>query len=241
MIESYYLGIYWGGRRESDEECSQRMRQFLASLMECDSCFTRWFRKGKSREAALMHEISLEPAKIQRLFLDGMNHVLDSGMDGKLGFHIGLWNGGEDKDSVELSVSCGCYSLFSSVNSCVINLPYSGPVAERILDTPILVEVMKCAVLAWDPDWGVVASRFYENNVPFPPGNSPRMGWIVYLSQHRGTIPVLPSPVRIISVGSQGNILILTDERFTGGNSEHVRTASQVAKILNKAGLLAPL
>ncbi len=243
MIESYYLGAYWGIRKESVEECAQRLAGFLMCLAECDPCFLHWFKKGKSRKEALTHKINPDVASLQILLLAG-RHRTDIGhkVIEDLGFLVGLWNGAStDTESAGLTVTCGSYAPRPGVNSCVINLPYGKTMTERLLRVPVLKAVMECVVSAWDPDWSVITSRQYQDKVPLPPSNAPRMGWLLYLSSRRGEVPPLPSSTTVERLGKQGTLVITTQERFTASNPRHVEMAAQVTEELGRAGLLGPL
>ncbi|MCP3059488.1 immunity 52 family protein [Myxococcus sp. K38C18041901] len=76
---------------------------------------------------------------------------------------------------------------------------------------------------------------------PHRPKGTPYVGWVTYLARHRGTIPPLPAPVRIEPVEGKGTLIILTSERFTVSNPEHVALAEQVRALLDQAGLMKPL
>ncbi|MCY1041577.1 Imm52 family immunity protein [Corallococcus sp. bb12-1] len=54
-------------------------------------------------------------------------------------------------------------------------------------------------------------------------------------------MPPLPAPVRVEPVEALGTLIILTPERFTVTNPEHVALAAQVRKLLDHAGLLQPI
>ena len=243
MIESYYLGAYWGIRKESVEECAHRLAGFLQCLTECDPSFAHWFKKGESRKEALSFEINAGIATLQTLLLAGQ-HRADIGQKimENLGFLIGLWNGASnDAESAGLMIQCGSYAPRPGFNFCVINLPYGEIERERLLCVPVLEAVTKCVVSAWDPDWSVITSRQYQDKVPLPPSNAPRMGWMLYLSSRRGEVPPLPSSTTVAQLGKQGTLVITTQERFTASNPSHVETANEIAKILAQAGLLGPL
>jgi hypothetical protein len=66
------------------------------------------------------------------------------------------------------------------------------------------------------------------------------VGWVMYFSRLQGTVPPLPAPVRIEPVEDRGALVILTPERFTAANPEHVALAARVHALLNRAGLLRP-
>ena len=76
---------------------------------------------------------------------------------------------------------------------------------------------------------------------PRPPLHAPRVGWLTYLSHSRGVVPSLISPSRVVLIGTQGSLVITTDERFTASNPRHVEIAKQVTEELDRAGLLGPL
>ena len=63
----------------------------------------------------------------------------------------------------------------------------------------------------------------------------------MYFSRQRGTVPPLPAPVRIEPVEDKGALIILTPERFTASNPEHVALAARVQELLDRAGLLRPM
>ncbi|HLL83109.1 MAG TPA: Imm52 family immunity protein, partial [Longimicrobium sp.] len=64
------------------------------------------------------------------------------------------------------------------------------------------------------------------------------VGWLMYFSREQGVVPPLPAPVRIEPVGDKGTLVILTPERLTAANPEHVELGRQVRRLLSKAGLL---
>ncbi|MFL5344598.1 MAG: Imm52 family immunity protein, partial [Hyalangium sp.] len=67
------------------------------------------------------------------------------------------------------------------------------------------------------------------------------VGWVTYLSRRRGMVPPLPAPVRIEPVEDKGALIILTPDRLTAGNPDHVELGRRVGKLLDKAGLLQPI
>ncbi|GEN05903.1 hypothetical protein MFU01_09400 [Myxococcus fulvus] len=47
--------------------------------------------------------------------------------------------------------------------------------------------------------------------------------------------------MRIESVEDKGTLIVLTPERFTASNPDHVALAERVRELLDRAGLLKPL
>jgi hypothetical protein len=104
-----------------------------------------------------------------------------------------------------------------------------------------MTEVLRAMALAWDPEWGVVTSHEHRDSVTEKAKAGTFVGWVMYFSRLRGTVPPLPAPVRIEPVADQGTLVILTPERFTVSNPEHVALAARVHELLDRAGLLRPL
>jgi len=61
---------------------------------------------------------------------------------------------------------------------------------------------------------------------------------MTYFSRERGEVPALPAPVRLELVGDKGTLVILTPERLTPSNPEHVALARRVQNLLEERGLL---
>jgi len=240
VIETYYIGAYWGIRKETREQCAQRATQFLTCLRPCDSSFSRWFRKGRTREEALKHEVTPEVDSLRDLLLAHSSPNAEQKVIEDLGFYMDLWTGGSDEASTSLSLTCGSCAPRPGVNSCVINMPYASLPAENLLTVPALTSVVHCLVAAWQPDWAVVNSNAYlERTLTWPP-KSPRTGWMLYLSRKLGKVPPLPPPVQVLSIDNEGSLIVVTNERFTDTNSTHVQTATRVRDILDHAGMLGP-
>src|SRR5687768_756609 len=101
MIERYYLGAYWGNRKETAAECAERAVALLQWLSRCDEAFGRWFQGGRSRKEALQREVRPDPAVLRPLLERGRNRRDDDrSVIEELGFRMGLWNGAADSDAV---------------------------------------------------------------------------------------------------------------------------------------------
>ncbi|WNZ66014.1 immunity 52 family protein [Myxococcus sp. MxC21-1] len=106
----------------------------------------------------------------------------------------------------------------------------------------MLTGLLRASAIAWEPDWGVAASHAHGNLIDTRSvRGAPRVGWVMYLANHRGEVPPLPAPVCIEPVEDRGTLIVLTPERFTVTNAEHVDLAETVRGLLDRAGLLTPL
>jgi hypothetical protein len=234
MRETYYAGAYWLARSESAEACAQRAERFFQLLGRCDPAWTRWYRSAESFEEARKRRFTTDAANFQELFAQKERQIGD-------GFSFHLWTGDNLDETSGVDGRCGDSSLRLH-SSCVLQPYDEGAIGERVLTAPVMAEVLRAMALAWDPEWGVVTSHEYDDLISekvMPAGTS--VGWVIYFSRMRGTVPPLPAPVRIEPVEEKGTLVILTPERFTASNPEHVALAARVHKLLDRAGLLRRL
>jgi hypothetical protein len=235
-IESYYAGAYWGARKETPEECARRAEVFLAAIAKLDPAFSRWFEGGRSRKDALKRPIEPSGEALEKRVRRGRDRQFE-----ELGYSVWAWNGApDDYDACGFNFNCGSYSE-GQFNRCVVNLPTRGPNAERVLSVPVLTNLVRSMVLAWEPDSALATSSMLSDAVK-PTGIADSfVGWIMYFPRSRGSVPPLPAPVRVEPVEDKGTLIVLTPERLTVDNPEHVELAQRVHELLDRAGLLQSL
>jgi hypothetical protein len=234
MIETYYAGTYWLARSESAEACARRAERFFHLLGRCDPAWARWYEKANSFEAARKLQFSTDATSFRKLFAREENHF-----DDDFSFH--LWTGESLEETSMVDGACGSADPRLPSN-CVLKPYDEGLIGERVLTAPVMAAVLRAMALAWEPEWGVVTSHQYDDLVServMPAGTS--VGWVMYFSRLRGTVPPLPAPVRIEPVEDKGTLVTLTPERFTASNPEHVALAARAHELLERAGLLRPL
>ncbi|NMO16132.1 hypothetical protein HPC49_33915 [Pyxidicoccus fallax] len=134
---------------------------------------------------------------------------------------------------------CGSYAEGMS-NLCVLELPSDGESADRLLTSPMLMSIVRGMVSAWEPDWALAGSSSYRMQYREPDSSPFSLNWLTYLSHRLGRVPPLPAPVRIEPIEDRGTLIILTPERFTVSNPEHVALARRVRELLARAGLIQP-
>jgi hypothetical protein len=234
--EVYYIGAYWGARREDAEACARRLASLVRLLAPVDPLFASWFKHARSLKECLKRPLELEPSSLQKYVQSKSMRDSRRKLMEDLGFSVWLWNGAQGGNDVFLSVHCGGYSAFTG-NNCVLNAPYEGPGSERVLTAPFQAQALRAIATAWDPDWAVGISRDHRDIIA---SKCPDVlvGWVTYLSRRLGRVPPLPAPVRIEPVEDKGALVILTPERFTAANPEHVALAERVRELLDRAGLL---
>lgn len=239
--EGYYVGAYWGPRKESPEECARRAAVFLNLLAPCDPFLAHWYKYPKSRRDKSRQPLTPpDESLLAECFRRGVNQESGGPPFEDLGFTFSFDNGGTPHDYANLTLHCGEYSGVAP-NLCLLTPPRTGANAERVLTAPVLSGVVRSMALAWDPDWAVAASDSYRRLMSETSRGGTFVGWVTYLSRRRGTVPPLPAPVRIEPVEDKGALVILAPDRLTASNPDHVELGRRVGKLLDKAGLLQPI
>ncbi|MBU8896696.1 immunity 52 family protein [Corallococcus sp. M34] len=239
--ETYYAGAYWGARRESPEDCAQRTAHFLGLLAACDPFLAHWHKPAKTRKDA--RQLALMPPDVltlAELFRHGVTREPGGPALEELGFRCSFDNGGASGDCATMRINGGVYSD-AVPNHCVLSVPWRGPNADRLLTVSVLLNVVRATVLSWDPDWAVAMSTAYERRFREPHSAPFALGWITYLSNRLGRVPPLPAPVHIEPVEDRGTLIVLTSQRFTAANPEHVALARRVRELMTGAGLMPPI
>jgi hypothetical protein len=238
MKETYYVGAYWLARRESAEACSQRAESFFRLLATCDPSLARWFEKGWTLEEALAHRFETDATSITRIF---SQQEQEEGRFADEGFSWRGWNGQTHEAASSLSFRCGDASVWVS-NLCLFYPPEEGPAKERVLQAPMLAQILRAMAVAWEPEWGIATSHELRDLVaPESAEAGTFVGWHMYFSHRRGPLPPLPPPVHVEPVEDKGSLIILTPERLTASNPAHVTLARDVSERLSHAGILSPL
>lgn len=234
MSETYYAGAYWLARSETAQACARRAEHFFRLLAHCDPTWTHWYRPADSFEEARQCPFATDAANFQQFFAQKENQVGDS-----FSFHV--WTGETLEEMSGVDGRCGSADL--RVPSLCVLKPYGeGLVPERVRTVSVMTAVLRAMVLAWEPEWAVATSEAHRQmTVKGFPYAGTFVGWVMYFSRLRGPVPPLPAPVRVEPVEEQGTLVILTPERFTVSNPEHVELAARIHELLERAGLLGPL
>ena len=232
-METYYAGSYWLARPESAQACARRAERFFHLLGRCDRAWTRWYETGGSFEEARELQFNPDAATFTKLFGEKKNKIGD-------GFTFWLWTGSNLEETSSVRGTCGSSSP-RLPSTCVLQPYAEGHIADRVLTAPVMTEVVRAMALAWDPEWAVATSEAHRDSVTEKAKPGTFVGWVMYFSRLRGTVPPLPAPVRIEPVADKGTLVVLTPKRFTASNPEHVALAARVHELLDQAGLLQPL
>ena len=233
-MERFQAGAQWSSRKESVEACARRAEVLFQRLGACDPTWARWFEYVYSRKASL--QLPFEPTEASfRRFFERKKYRL-----GKDGFCFEAWTGQEQRGKGgQLSLTCGSGLPFYT-NGCRLHLPREEPaVAARVLTVPVLQEVVRAMVCAWEPDTCMVVAEEDTGAVQALERGGACMGWLMYFSHALGKVPALPRSVRVQVLEDKGTLVVLTPERFRVEDRKHLDVAGRVRERLEKAGLLS--
>ena len=221
--DSFFLRFSWGPRKEALEQCADRLRRFLVDIGAVDPTFTAW-RNGRRAGENIHFPPNME--QLQRLLAEGVNRKdIGNEIMPDLGFSVSLL-AAEDDTAMTLGMHCGVYSHWNR-NVCSIVFPTDGKVADRILQTSVLTAIAKAVVRNWEPEYGVITSH-HCSKLTSPKSFETEAGWVTYLSPNSPKLPAIPKPAMVESV-DHGELVISTNDRFSSGNPEHVKTVQRLS------------
>jgi len=231
MRELFHAGVYWPVRRESVGESARRAETFFRLLSRCDPVYAEWFEQAESLEEG--RQLRFEPTweTLLRLF-ESRRYS-----QGPFGFSFNAWTGHAEEGAGGVVMLGSGSAEVLPANACLLDLPHGGEEARRVLTVPVLTEVMRALVLAWEPDWGGVMGED-DGDLGAEAEGPSDLGWLLYFSHGRGLVPPLPEPVRVEPVEDKGSLVVLTPERFSVRDPAHVALAREVNAVLVGAGLL---
>jgi hypothetical protein len=235
MNESYYVGTYWGGRPESAEQCARRAETFFRLLAASHPSYARWFEQHNSTKKALQLEFEPTFDAFMRFFTRKKNQA------GRDGFSFAAWTGHVKQDQGGM-VMLGCGGdAEATPNMVFLDFPSEPLGGERQITLPVLTEVMRAMVLAWEPDWAVASPWTFPEQMSSNSQPGMFVGWLTYYSRQWGEVPPLPAPVRVEPFEERGTLVVLTPERLSAHDPEHVALGHRVQAILDAKDLLRPV
>ena len=186
MIETSYIGAYWGSRREPVDACAERLAKFMESLGDIDPLLASWFETGYSLRSARAKKVEPQAGALRELLLasrarrDGTARSVMN----DLGFRIGLWNGNDTQ--IRLSTTCGAAPSVPGIpNAVVVGLPEAEGPALSLYQPRTGLAILKAIVAVWEPSWATWTNHRLRNAQQPKPGQVV-VGWATYVQ--------LPSP-----------------------------------------------
>ena len=233
MKDRYYVGVYWGTRRENATSCAARLRRSVDGLAQIDAALGNWRKKAATKKAA--ENSTIDWNRLDEVLLTGRNRRDHSGdVIEELGFAFAAWTKDAAGATCSISCLCGASPTRNFSNNFILNLPSEGEALQRICSTTVVLAILELLADCWEPDWGTVASNGYLAAVGPHPGE-PLVGWMTYLSAQDTRLASLP--VRTVPT-SKGSIVVATEEPFSIENPIHRERVEATRAKLAAAGLL---
>ena len=212
MIETSYIGAYWGPRREPVDACAARLATFMESLTEIDPLLASWFETGYSLKSARAKKVEPHPSVLRELLLAGQARRDGAARSvvNDLGFRIGLWNGNDTQ--VGLSATCGASPPTTAFgNRVVVNLPEAEGAAMSLYRRDTGFRLIQAVVAAWKPSWATWTNHRLRNAQQPKPGQVV-VGWATYVpSQSPFPGGNLPPGVAVETLGT-GVLITIRDD-----------------------------
>jgi len=232
MAEKYFLGAYWGARRETVEQCAVRLQRFLWQLGQFEPSLEAWFERGRSRREALTSKIDPDSlGALERLVRKGQNKRDMTGeVIGELGYQIGIWNGQTDDRAAGLSIKCGLYwqSAHPHVrlsNAVALDLPDE---LGALADAQNMAGLLALVANVWQPSWGGVMSQSAMTARKFNAG-APFVDWMVYVPKE---ISGVAAPSSVVAVPDLGSILISQERPPVQDDEDSMRNIGRIESLL---------
>ena len=241
MRKGYFLGAYWGPRKESLDQCGGRLASFISRLASRSRLFAAWYETGWSRKDALRRKVdTADHNVILGLLEKGLTRRDDGQVFEDAGSTVVLWNGLDGEQSVGIDVHCGDGSPWIG-NRVNIDLP---EVLGRLSEASAMVAVVRDVVECWDPRTAWVSSElamhergFYGRGREGPSlTDSPFVDWILYLQGLDASMVDSCEGVRTEPVPGRGAIIVLAQRAEATRTGEHLGRVSYVTEILGRMG-----
>ena len=216
---SWFLGVYWGARKEDPASCARRFARTIDRLKRVDAGLGRWAAVGRNRRP-----IAMDVESLAALLHGGVNPTDFGGeVISDIGFRAVLVS--EAEPAVGLSVKCGGWSPWLP-NTFILDL-----LPGHLLEPAIARALLEAAVEEWEADSGLVATAsLLDVTQPREVGRA-RIGWLSYL---RGLDASTELPGATVEPLADGALITLAP---TAEEVDRKRVES-VAWALDEAGLL---
>lgn len=147
---TYFIGAYWGERKETRLNCATRISTFLQMIANQDVLLSKWFKKGASKKistVALPHN-----AEDLQDYL--RSNQKDVGFDEipELGFNFSAWTGKDTSMMASISSTCGA-SSHNVRNHIVVSFSN-----QREPELEFLKSILRKAVEVFEPEDAVVST-----------------------------------------------------------------------------------
>jgi len=153
-MKDCYLGIYWGKRYQTVDECLQKAIETFVYLKSIDESFNEWFQTSKPKKGQPITSIDLSKEAIKSLFLNGQIYNDMGKLMEDLGYSLYLKSHKDFSIAHVLSVKCGGFND-KLTNSVVLSISKADEYS-YLIDKAILMSIYRNLVKIWRPERGII-------------------------------------------------------------------------------------
>lgn len=207
MIGPSYFGAYWGNRRETAEESSDRISAMLKEFGRVVPEMSCWFGlgRGRSRISDLVYpneDRLIRTLKASRVRRDNGRSEMEN-----RGFLIGIWN--NSVPAVNILVNIGGFDLPKGLtNSAVVRFPKFDSASGRIYNPDSAASLFSAAVEWLNPDWATWSTSSIRQAQKMY--GYPVIGWFTYIH-----MSLISDPLLIKHATAENGIVISSAKDFT--------------------------
>ena len=154
MKDNYFIGIYWGVRKEGIDNCADKISTTLNLLSSLDESFGTWYRTTRPRKGEVLQSLNVNKEGIKSILLKAQNRNDLGELLEDLGYTFSIKSENNYSQAHVLSFSCGIF--FDKIPNCVTLNIGKNKAYEHLTSNDFLRRV--CAVLSevWEPDKTVI-------------------------------------------------------------------------------------
>ncbi|MBY0282040.1 MAG: hypothetical protein K2W94_07800 [Alphaproteobacteria bacterium] len=154
MKNNFFIGIYWGKRKEELTTCTAKIKSTLDLLSSLDNSFTLWYKTSKPRKGEVLQPVDTSSEGIKTLLLKGQNYNDVGELLEDLGYLIVLKSEKDFSKAHILSVICGCY-FEKTPNSITLNIGKNNA-HKDLAKREVLENLYRGLIEIWKPDKGIL-------------------------------------------------------------------------------------
>jgi hypothetical protein len=153
MLQNYFIGLYWGPRKEDLNVCVEKVYNTIIYLSQTDDSFKLWYRTAKPKKGTLLAPIDINKLSIEKLFLNAQIYNDIGDLEEDLGYLFSLKSEVNYKISHVLSITCGSYH--HRLTNCV-NLEILGENIKNKMKIEDIKNIYIRLIEIWQPDESIL-------------------------------------------------------------------------------------
>lgn len=154
-MDNYFIGIYWGVRKEGIELCINKVQATFDFLRHFDDSFSSWYKTSRPRKGELLLPLDTQSERgVEDLLLKGQNHNDIGELLDDAGYLIYLKSEKDFSKAHVLSIKCGG-SIKEISNNVTLNIGKDGSYV-HLMNKTCLEGIFKGFIEIWQPDRGLV-------------------------------------------------------------------------------------